>query len=197
MKAQELVQEGVELGFIHPKDARDMVPDEAKPGRYYRLAKTDKPQESWPAVAQGRCPPLCPVVSGFGTISEGISHWVDENAKAKVKKLLTYLGDTRYLIQLIEEENARGTQPAGTVPANGDIVGMYTNVPMEAGLRAFEELMNKCPDQRVPTWYLVKLMRFVATSSLFVFAGELLIQLLGVAMGSRSSPTFACLFVGS
>ena len=31
---------------------------------------------------------------------------------------------------------------------------------------------------------------------MFVFDSELFLQLLGVAMGSRSSPTFACLFVG-
>ena len=30
----------------------------------------------------------------------------------------------------------------------------------------------------------------------FQFDGELILQLYGVAMGSRSSPTFACLFVG-
>ena len=39
-------------------------------------------------------------------------------------------------------------------------------------------------------------MKFIAESSVFVFDTELFIQLLGVAMGSRSSPTFACLFVG-
>ena len=39
-------------------------------------------------------------------------------------------------------------------------------------------------------------MRFVAESSVFVFDEELYIQLMGVAMGSKVSPTFACLFVG-
>ena len=39
-------------------------------------------------------------------------------------------------------------------------------------------------------------MQFVAESSIFVFDFELFLQLLGVAMGSRVSPTFACLFVG-
>ena len=58
---------------------------EAKPGRYYGLAKVHKPQHSWPQVAGGRCPPLRPVVSGSGTISEGILHWVDEHAKGEVK----------------------------------------------------------------------------------------------------------------
>ena len=43
----------------------------------------------------------------------------------------------------------------------------------------------------MPTWYLVKLVRFITTSNFFVFNTELFLQVLEVAMGSRSSPTFA------
>ena len=129
-------------------------------------------------------------MSGSGTISEGISHWVDEHAKGEVKKLNTYLEDTRHLLQLIQEENERGPQAPGTIPVTLDIVGMYTNVPIDKGLQAFTKLMEQREDKSVPTWFLVKLMRFVAESSVFVFDSELFIQLLGLAMGSRSSPTF-------
>ena len=195
-KAQALVEEGVREGFIHPGDASFMIPDEAKPGRYYGLAKVHKPRQTWPQVTQGRCPPLRPVVSGSGTVSEGISHWVDEKAKSEVKKLPTFLEDTRHLLQMIQQENQRGPQPPGTVPVTLDIIGMYTNVPYEEGLQAFAKLMEQRDNKEVPTWFLVKLMRFVAESSIFVFDTELFLQLLGVAMGSKSSPTFACLFVG-
>ena len=73
---------------------------------------------------------------------------------------------------------------------------MYTNVPVEEGLKAFAKSMERREDKSVPTWFLVKMMRFIAESSVFVFDSQLFIQLLGVAMGSRVSPTFACLFVG-
>ena len=195
-KALELIEEGVEQGFIHREDASVMRPSEAKPGRYYGLAKVHKSPQSWPKAAGGRCPPLRPVVSGSGTISEGISHWVDEQAKGEVKKLPTYLEDTRHLLQLIQEENQKGPQLPGTVPVTLDITGMYTNVPVDEGLQAFAKKMEQREDKKIPTWFLVKLMRFIAESSVFVFDTELFIQLLGVAMGSRSSPTFACLFVG-
>ena len=56
--------------------------------------------------------------------------------------------------------------------------------------------MNGRVDQAIPTEYLVKLMKFVCTSNIFVFDRKLFLQLLGVAMGSRSSPTFACIFMG-
>ena len=194
--AQELVQEGVEAGFIHPEDAKEMVPEEAKPGRYYGLAKVHKARRCWPEVAGGRCPPLRSVVSGSGTVAEGISHWVDEGAKGEVPRLPTYLEDTRHLLQLIQEENENGPQPPGTIPVTLDIVAMYNNVPVDEGLRSFAKLMDKRMDQTIPTSFLVRLMKFVAESSVFVFDSDLFLQLLGVAMGSRSSPTFACLFVG-
>ena len=195
-KALELIEEGVEQGFIHREDAAAMRPDDTKPGRYYGLAKVHKSPQTWPQVAGGRCPPLRPVVSGSGTISEGISHWVDEQAKGEVRKLPTYLEDTRHLLQLIQEENQKGPQLPGTVPVTLDIIGMYTNVPVDEGLQAFAKKMEEREDKKIPTWFLVKLMKFIAESSVFVFDTELFIQLLGVAMGSRSSPTFACLFVG-
>ena len=95
------------------------------------------------------------------------------------------------------EENHSGPQPPGTIPVTLDIGGMYTNEPLEEGLRAFEEKMNQREDQTVPTWYLVKLMRFVTTSNVFVFDTKLFIQLLGVAMGSCSSPTLPASSWGS
>ena len=73
---------------------------------------------------------------------------------------------------------------------------MYTNVPLDEGLMAFRKLMEERHDKTIPTDFRIKLRKFVAESSVFVFATELFLQLLGVAMGNRSSPTFACLFVG-
>ena len=89
MTCKELVQEGVEGGFIHPSDASFMIPAEAVPGRYYRLAKVYKERQTWPEMAG------------------------------------------------------------------------------------------------------------VTTSNVFVYSTELFLQLLGVCMGSRSSPIFACLFMGA
>ena len=77
-----------------------------------------------------------------------------------------------------------------------DITGMYNNVPIEDGLIASEQAMNKRGDRTIPTEFLVKLMKFVCTSNIFVFDQQLFLQLIGVAMGSRSSPTFACIFMG-
>ena len=117
-------------------------------------------------------------------------------SKQEVKHIDSYLEDTRHLLQLIEEENARGPQLPGTVPVTLDVKAMYNNVPSEQGLRAFKECMNKRTDKSIPMEFLVRVMRLIASSNIFEFDQSLFLQLLGVAMGSRSSPTFACLFMG-
>ena len=137
--AKALVKEGVERGFIHPKDGIMMIPTEVRPGRYYGLPKLHKSRKSWPA--RQNIPPLRPIVSASGTITENISHWIDQQSKQEVRKLDSYVEDTRYLLEIIQEENRRGPQPPGTVPVTLDVKGMYNNVPMEQGLKAFQEAM--------------------------------------------------------
>ena len=57
-------------------------------------------------------------------------------------------------------------------------------------------MMELRQDKTIPSGFLAKLMHIVSESSVFVFDEKMYIQLMGVAMGSRVSPTFACLFVG-
>ena len=119
----------------------------------FGLVKNHKDKHTWPAGQS--IPPLRPVVSGSGSVSEDISHWVDEQAKGEVKKLDSWLEDTRHVRDIIQEENNRGPQPPGTIPVTLDISGMYTNVPLEEGLISFETAMNMREDQTIPTEYLV------------------------------------------
>ena len=47
---------------------------------------------------------------------EGISHYVDEFANAEVKKLDSWLEDTRHLLQIVTEENSAEPQPQVSIP---------------------------------------------------------------------------------
>lgn len=51
--------------------------------------------------------------------------------------------------------------------------------------------------QLVPTNFLVKLLTLVLTLNVFTFNGKLFQQLLGVAMGTRSAPSIANIFMAS
>ena len=113
-----------------------------------------------------------------------------------MKKLDSYLEDTRHLLQRVSEENLEGPQPTGTIPVTLDISGMYSNVPWDDGMKAFEEAMDSIETQDVPTAFLLSLVMLVLSCNLFVFDSVMFLQLFGVAMGTKVAPTFACVFMG-
>ena len=86
--------------------------------------------------------------------------------------------------------------PANAIPITIDIKSMYTNIPLEEGLAACKETLEKRADKAIPTDYIMKLLRLVMEKNIFTFNEETWLQLLGTCMGTRVSPTYACLFMG-
>ena len=72
---------------------------------------------------------------------------------------------------------------------------MYSNSPIDEGLKAFEEELDKREDKTIPTEFYLKLLRLVLESNIFEFEREFFIQLLGTAMGTRVAPTYANIFM--
>ena len=193
-KIKDAVDVGKQAGYISVGDAAAMVPEEPKPGRFYGLVKNHVDKESWPDGSV--IPPLRPVVSGSGSNTENISLFIDEFAKREVPKLDSFIEDSRDLLHLVEGVNEQGPQPHGAIPVTMDISGMYTNIPWDQGILAFEEAMDARDDTTVPTSFLITLLMLVLSCNVFTFNGVLFLQLFGVAMGTRVAPTFACLFMG-
>ena len=96
-------------------------------------------------------------------------------------------------------ENEKGPQPDGSFPVTVDVEGLYSNIPQDEGMKAFEEKIsdrNFRPDQRVPTWLLMLLLKYVLTFNIFIFNGIHYIQEWGTATGTRVAPTYANIFMG-
>ena len=72
---------------------------------------------------------------------------------------------------------------------------MYSNIPIDEGLEAFKEELEKRDDQTIPTEFILKLLKLVLESNIFEFDREFYIQLLGTAMGTRVAPTYANIFM--
>ena len=193
LEVKDLIQEGVNEGVIHKDDVPFMMPSKPTAGRLYGLVKDHAPQSKW---LFDKIPPLRPVVSMSGSNTEGLSHWVDEQAKAEVHKLPSYVEDTRHLLQIFQETNETKRQPAHAIPVVMDITNMYGNIPWEDGNIAFQEAMDQREDLSIPTSFIMKVLSVVLSRNVFEFLGKLFIQLFGVAMGSRVAPTYACIFMG-
>ena len=191
-QTSRLITEGVTKGYISKNDGKYMDPSD-KPGRLYGLCKTHK------EVKQGeKLPPIRPIVSNSGATTEHISSFVDTHARSQVLKMKSYVEDTPHLLRLLESMNEQGPQTEGTFPVSIDVSNMYGNIPTEGpegGLAAFERAMNKREDKSIPTVFLVALMSIILRGNIFEFFGQLWRQLIGCAMGTKSGPTYANLFM--
>ena len=66
----------------------------------------------------------------------------------------------------------------------------------DEGIFALESNLNKRSDKSVPTDFIIKLMWLVLTLNTFEWKGKLFTQKTGTAIGTRSAPTFAGIFMG-
>jgi len=86
--------------------------------------------------------------------------------------------------------------PENTTPISIDVVGLYSNIPLDEGIAAFEEALNRRIQQEVSTKLLISLLTIVLFCNVFEFNGRMYQQMFGTAMGTRVAPTFANLFMG-
>jgi hypothetical protein len=84
-------------------------------------------------------PPGRPVVSGNGSPTEKISHFVDHFLNPTIPDIRSYVKDTTHFLQLLEEV---GPLPDNAMLVTLDITSLYTNVPNEDGLRAARETFD-------------------------------------------------------
>ena len=108
----------------------------------------------------------------------------------------SYIEDTSDVLRRISELNKKGPLPKGAIPVSLDITAMYPNIPHDEGIFALETSLDKRSDRTVPTDYIIKLMWLVLTLNTFEWKGKLFTQKTGTAIGTRSAPTFAGLFMG-
>ena len=128
--------------------------------------------------------------------TECLSWFCDTQLKDDVKNLDSYLEDTPDTLRMINEINENENLPPNTIPITIDIKSMYTNIPLQEGLDACKETLEKRSDKSIRTEYIMKLLRLVMEKNIFTFNEETWLQLLGTCMGTRVSPTYACLFMG-
>ena len=80
---KKFLEESAKEEIISQNDAKNLLPQEPTPGRFYGLVKNQK------TIPEGdKIPPLRPVVSGSGSNTEMISWMVDQEAKHMVSRLL-------------------------------------------------------------------------------------------------------------
>ena len=107
----------------------------------------------------------------------------------------SYLQDTPDFLRNIEAINNEGPLPANAVLVSIDVSALYTNIPQEEGLEALSEALNTKDCDNIPPEFITRLMELVLKHNIFEFDQELYLQTIGTAMGTRSAPSYANIFM--
>lgn len=138
-------------------------------------------------------PPGRPIISAMGSLTEKISAFIHYSLQPLVTALPSYTRDSMDFLKVIKSiEKVAETDLLVTM----DIESLYTNVPFEEGLRATQIFLNSRSETIPSTQCLLELTKEVLTSNAFLYDNNFFLQISGVAMGSKMSPSFASLYVG-
>ena len=134
-----------------------------------------------------------PVISSIQCHSSNISKYVDYHLQPEVAKLKSYTKDStdaiNKLIKIkdeVEEDDILVTM---------DVRSLYTNIPNEEGIRAVREKLNASPS-RIPSRIITTFLLLILTLNNFVFNAINYLQILGCAMGTKCSASYANIFMG-
>ena len=86
--------------------------------------------------------------------------------------------------------------PEDSILATFDVVGLYSNICHDLGLKAINYWLEKYPEF-IPNWikktFILEGINIVLTNNLIQFNDQNYIQLKGVAMGTKMAPCYAAL----
>ena len=133
-----------------------------------------------------------PVISNCGTPVEKASEFLDHHLKPVMQSSWSYSKDSRDFLRKIKQIR---NLPENPILVTADVVGLYSSIPHELGLKTLEETLEKRESRQISTNDLIKLAKFVLQNNYFEFKGEVKQQISGTAIGTKFAPPYACIFM--
>ena len=147
-----VLQRAHKAGIISDHELKHMDPSEKAAARFYALPKVHK------AHVSGEVPPLRPIISGSGSITENISHYVQHQIKDISKKHESYLEDTPDFLRFLEDI---GPLPEGAILATIDVSALYSNIQRGDGVEAVRKALETREDKSVAAHFILELLDLV------------------------------------
>ena len=188
---KQALKEGLDNEIITKGEYDAMCADDKNPGRFYTSFKVHKPHR------HKEVPPVRPIVSGSGSITEGIATFVEYHIKESATNHDTYLKDTSDFLRAIENINRGPKLDNKTLLATLDVDALFTNIVHTDGLQELQGKLNRRKQPKVPTSFLVRLMEIILKHNIFSFDDTHWKQEIGAAMGSKPVPSYADIFLAS
>ncbi|CAM4564674.1 unnamed protein product [Lepidochelys kempii] len=132
--------------------------------------------------------PGLPIISGIGTLTAGLSGYVDSLLRPYAPSAPSYLRDTTDFLRKLQ---SMGDLPENTILATMDVEALYTIISHKDGLQASR---NTIPDN-VTANLVAERCDFVLIHNYFTFGDNVYLQISGTAMGTRMAPQYANIFM--
>ena len=128
-------------------------------------------------------PPLHPIISRSGSITEAISHSVQDQVKDISKRHPSYLKGTPDFLRFLKDI---GDLPDGAILATVNVSALYSNIKREDAVEAVRKALETRVYKTVPASFILELLDLVLKCNVFEFDRQLFLQLIGTAMHSEA-----------
>jgi hypothetical protein len=160
---KNVLEEMLKKEIISKQEFDAMLADDKNPGRFYSNFKVHKTH------VHRRAPPVRPINSGCGSITEGIATYVEHHIKQSATLHDTYIQDTPDFLRFITHINNGPQLKTNAILVTWDVEGLFTNIVHKDGLHCLQEQLEERTQPKVPSEYLIKLMGLILHQNIFFF----------------------------
>ena len=114
-----------------------------------------------------------PVISNWGLPTEKVLEFLDSHLKVIIQESWSYIKDSNYFINKMKNLKSIPRDALLTV----GVVGLYTSIPHEAGLKALKETIYKRQNRNIATNDVTKMTEFVFNYNYFKCNGQVTQQI--------------------
>jgi len=184
-KILKTVLKGYTNGNLTEEEFKAMSPKEAHPSKFYATMKVHKDHET------GEIPPIRPIVSSSGALTENIALFVEHHIKEAGRSHEAYIQDTPDFLRQLQQVHLEEEDMLVVI----DVKALYTNIPPAEAVKSVQDALNERTDQTVTTDFIIELLKIILKYNLFEFSESIYKQIIGVAMGTRPAPSIANIFM--
>ena len=153
-------------GDITDHEFNSMLPSEAKVGKLYGLAKDHKEYD--------KIPDFRPIASLCGSMTEQLGRFIDFHIRPVIEEIQSHLDDTPHFLRELESLKTKvGEFPVDVMPISIDVSKLYPSIPIEEGISAVEEALDRRTEKGIRTDVISMLLRLVLSCNVVEFNNEL------------------------
>ena len=118
-RIRNVLKEAFDNKIITEEELKAMDPSDKNPAKFYCNFKIHKPH------IPTSTPPVRPIISGSGSITENIGIYVENVIKEMSMQHRSYLQDTPHLLRIIHKINKGPKIPDNAMIVTSDVIGLY------------------------------------------------------------------------